>query len=92
MSKFAGAGVLSCLFGLLTIGYQGIKSLMDAKTGYQVVHIIDLFDADFIDQMDSARWHGFQSMADWLLDKPLYAAFLVVGGILLLVSTFFWKR
>lgn len=92
MSRIALTGVISCLLGLLTLGYQGLKALMDSKTGYQTVHIIDLFDTDFIDRLDSVHWHGWQWAADWFLDLPLFAVCFVVGAVFLLISTFLWRR
>lgn len=92
MSKFAILGVLFWIFGFMTLGYQAIKSFMGPKNVYKTLLIIDLLDPDFVDDMDSVGWHGMQRIADYLLTTPLYIDCFVVGTVLLIISSFFWKR
>ena len=92
MSKLAVAGIIFVIFGFMAIGYSGIQSFMGQGATFKTVLVIDLFDPDFIDQMDAVSWHGFQRAADFLLDLPVYVVCFVTGGILLVISSFFWRR
>ncbi|MFZ5571525.1 MAG: hypothetical protein ACOZF0_14080 [Thermodesulfobacteriota bacterium] len=92
MSRIAIAGIISCLFGFMALGYQAIQSVMTPKSVYKTLHMIDLFNMDFIDRMDTIGWYGMQRGADWFLDLPIYLVCFVIGGVLLVISSFFWRR
>jgi membrane protein DedA with SNARE-associated domain len=92
MSKIVIAGVLLWILGFMAIGYSGIESFMGQGQTFETVLVIDLFGEDFIDAMDDVSWHGFQNVADYLLDAPVYAICFIAGTVLLIISSFLWRQ
>jgi len=91
MSKFAIAGVLSLIAAGLILGYQAISSVMGPKSSYKTLCLVDVLDTEILAWVDGISSDVLFKIADYLVTTPMYLLFIVVGVVLLLVSSFRWK-
>ncbi len=90
MSKFAIAGVLSVIAAGLVFGYQAISSVMGPKAFYKNILLMDVLDKNIIAWIDGISSESIFNIADYIITTPLYLIFIVVGVILLIISSFRW--
>jgi len=91
MSKLSIAGVLSLICAFLTIGYQAISSFMRPDAVYKTLRPIDMLDKNVIDWVDNISADFIYQIADFFITTPIYIIFIVVGVILLVISSFVWR-
>jgi hypothetical protein len=90
MSKFAIAGVLSVIAAGLVFGYQAISSVMGPKATYKTILLMDVLDKQIVSWVDGISSEAIFKIADYIITSPLYLIFIVVGVILLIISSFRW--
>ncbi len=91
MSKFSIAGIFSLICAFLTLGYQAISSVMRPDAVYKTLRPVDVMDKNIIDWVDSISVSFIFQIADFLMTTPIYILFIVVGVILLVISSFAWR-
>lgn len=91
MSKFAIAGVLSVITAGLVFGYQAISSVMGPKATYKTILLMDVLDKRIIAWVDGITSESIFTIADYIITSPLYLIFIIVGVILLIISSFRWR-
>ncbi len=91
MSKFAIAGVLSLISAVLIFGYQAISSVMGPKATYKTILFMDVLDKNIIAWIDGISSESLFKVADYIITTPLYLVFIVVGIVLLSISSFRWR-
>ncbi len=92
MSKFAIAGVLSLIAAAMTFGYQAISSVMGPKASYITYRPVDILGEDIIALVDGISSDILFKITDYLITTPIYLIFLVVGVLLLLISSLLWRN
>jgi hypothetical protein len=91
MSKLSIAGVLSLICSFLTLGYQAIKSFMTPDAVYKTLRPVDVLDKQLVDWIDDISVDFLFRIADFLITTPIYILFIVLGVILLVISSFLWR-
>jgi hypothetical protein len=91
MSKLSIAGVLSLILAFLTLGYQSIKSFMTPDAVYKTLRPVDVLDKKVIAWVDDISTDFLFQAADFLITTPIYILFIVVGVVLLVISSFLWR-
>ena len=92
MSKVAIAGVLSLIFAAMVFGYQAISSVMGPKATYKTVLLEDVLDENVLTWIDNISSPALLRAADFILTTPLSIIFVVIGVVLLIISSFLWRR
>lgn len=91
MSKLSIAGVFSLICAFLTLGYQSIKSFMRPDAVYKTLRPVDVLDKKVVDWVDGISVDFMLQAADLLITTPIYILFIIVGVILLVISSFLWR-
>jgi len=91
MSKLSIVGVLSLISAFLTLGYQTITSFMRPDAVYKTLRLVDVLDKNVVDWFDNISVDFIFQIADFLITTPIYILFIVVGVILLVISSFVWR-
>ncbi len=91
MSKLSIAGVLSLICAFLTLGYQAISSFMSPDAVYKTLRPLDVLDKKVVGWVDNISADFLFQIADFLITTPIYILFIVVGVILLVISSFLWR-
>jgi len=91
MSKLSIAGVLSLISAFLTLGYQVITSFMRPDGVYKTLRPVDVLDKKAVDWVDDISADFIFQIADFLITTPIYILLIVIGVILLVISSFIWK-
>ena len=99
MSKLNILGGLSCLVGLVILGFQAISTLMDPKaadiyqteTQWKTYAMVDLLDEQYFDWIGDLTWGPGAMAAERLVTTPIYILFLALG-ILCFIINFFMPK
>lgn len=91
MSKFAIAGVVSLIFAALVFGYQAISSVMGPKATYKTVYPVDILDPAIVEWIDGIPSETVFKIVDFIITTPLQMIFIVIGVVLLVISSFRWR-
>ena len=92
MSKVAIAGVLSLIFAVMVFGYQAISSVMGPKSTYKTILLVDVLDENIISWIDSISSEALFKAMDFIITTPLSLIFVVIGVVLLIISSFLWRQ
>ena len=96
MSKFTIVGLVSFLASGIILGFQTISSLMDPsatsitkkKTAWKNLTLADSIGQEYFVWIDSISWTSIQSIADYIVDMPLYLLLLCIGILCFLINAF----
>jgi hypothetical protein len=96
MSKFTIAGLVSCLASGIILGFQTISSLMDpsatsitkGKTAWKNLTLADSIGPEHFEWIDTISWTSIQSIADYIVDMPLYILLLCIGILCFVINAF----
>lgn len=91
MSKITLLGLLSIVGAGLLFGFQGIAMLMDTKTAWKNLRLVDVLGSDAIDWVDNLSSYLVYSTADFLITAPVYIMLFCIGVVLLVLGSFLWK-
>ena len=92
MSKFSIIGVLCCIGGFLVLGFQAISSVMTPNSSWENLTLVDLFPPELIDVIDNMSEGVLYSATDYVITLPLYIILFSVGTVMLIISSFMWRR
>jgi hypothetical protein len=96
MSKFTIAGLVSCLASGIILGFQTISTLMDpsaasitkGKTAWKNLTLVDSIGPEYFEWIDTISWTSIQSIADYIVDMPLYILLLCIGILCFVINAF----
>jgi hypothetical protein len=96
MSKYTIAGLVSFLASGIILGFQTISSLMDPsatsitkkKTAWKNLTLADSIGQEYFVWIDSISWTSIQSIADYIVDMPLYLLLLCIGILCFIINAF----
>ena len=96
MSKFTIAGLVSCLASGIILGFQTISTLMNpsaasitkGKTAWKNLTLADSIGPEYFEWIDTISWTSIQSIADYIVDMPLYILLLCIGILCFLINAF----
>lgn len=92
MSKFAIIGVLCWVGGFLILGFQAISSVMGMDAEWENLALIDMFPPEAVDAIDAMSEGLIYTATDYVITMPLYIILFCVGTVLLVLSSFLWRR
>lgn len=92
MSKFAIIGVLCCIGGALILGFQAIASVMTPDSLWENLTLTDLLTPELLDAVDNMSEGIIYNATDYIITLPLYIILFSVGTIMLILSSFMWRR
>ncbi len=96
MSKFTIAGLVSCLASGIILGFQTISTLMEpsaasitkGKTSWQNLTLADSIGPEYFEWIDTISWTSLQSIADYIVDMPLFILLLCIGILCFVINAF----
>ncbi len=96
MSKFTIAGLVSCLASAIILGFQTISTLMDpsaasitkGKTAWNNLTLADSIGPEYFEWIDTISWTSIQSIANYIVDMPLYILLLCIGILCFVINAF----
>lgn len=96
MSKLTIAGLVSLLASGVILGFQTISSLMDpsatsiakGKTVWKSLSLADSIGPEYFEWIDSITWTSIQSIANYIVDMPLYLLLLCIGILCFVINAF----
>ncbi len=88
MSKLTIAGLLSWLFGLLLLGFQGISTLMDEEADWDNMTILDVVEPQYLEWVDKIPVNIVQNGVDYIISMPLFVLLFCVGTIAFIINAF----
>ncbi len=90
MNKYTLIGIVSCLGGICTYGFQGLKGLMDKNNVWENIALVDISEDLIYGISDALPFEFLQQGFDFLaIDLPLYQLLLAIGVLFLLLGSFF---
>ncbi len=89
MSKLGLWGLFLMIGGGVIIGFQQISRLVGQSGSYDTLCLVDLFQPDFFNWIDSMTFLGINRLLDTIVMAPIYIILLIVGGVMLIISGFF---
>jgi len=92
MSKFSIIGVLCCLGGFLILGFQAIASVMTPNSSWENLTLVGLFPPELLDAIDNMSEGLMYSATDYIITLPLYILLFSVGTVMLILSSFMWRK
>jgi hypothetical protein len=78
MTKYTLIGVLSCVAGVLLIGFQMLSSVMGSKAVWQNLSLVDVV--------------GQQYFAEYMVTMPLFVLLFCIGGLFFVLDYFLGRR
>ena len=97
MSKLTIAGLVAFLASGIILGFQTISSLMDPsatsitkkKTAWKNLTLADSIGPEYFEWIDTISWTSIQSIADYIVDMPLYLLLLCIGILCFVINAFY---
>ncbi len=88
MTKFALTGMILCICGLLTMGYQSLTGLMAMKTSGKIILMSDIFGEKAVSWSEQLSTGLIHAAAAYIVNMPLSYMFFFIGGFFLILSCF----
>ena len=88
MNRFALTGILLCICGLLTMGYQALTGLMAMKTAGKIIIISDIMGQEVAQWVKNLSAGAFHNAATYFINMPLSYIFFFAGAFFLVLSYF----
>jgi hypothetical protein len=86
MSKFTLIGILSCLGGLLLIGFQAISALVKTNDVWNRISLVDVIGPSSFEGARSIAFLKIGHGVDYVTHMPLFLLLLIFGGICFIIS------
>ena len=93
MSKLTLLGLVFCLGGLLTVGFQKLSTLMNTLSSgavQEATTIKKLVGPDNLSWINNISVDFIKNAADYIITMPLYILLLCLG-VICLIATYFFK-
>ena len=87
MIKLTVIGALSCLGGILILGFQAISSLMTpGDIVWKTLNLASVLAPTFVEWIDGISWQVIHSPVERIITMPLYLLLICVGVLSLIIG------
>jgi hypothetical protein len=92
MTKYTLIGVLSCVAGVLLIGFQMLSSVMGSKAVWQNLSLVDVVGQQYFEWMGNSSFGGAERIAEYMVTMPLFVLLFCIGGLFFVLDYFLGRR
>ncbi len=92
MLKLNLIGSISVIGALLLVCFQGIAMFMGTKPIWKNICLIDVLDQGILSWINSISIYIIQQAAHFILTTPIYLLLFCIGGGLLIIKSFLWRK